>query len=169
VTLEQLYFLASIVAAFGVVVSLMFVGLQIRRNTSANNAAAAAAVHNNFAAFYRSIQGDQALMGIIIKGLKDYDSISEVEKAQMNSVFMAFNLHMQDAFYKWKDGALSPEFWRAWELVSLNMFAAHGGKGFWADRCYLFSAAYQDFISNDLMQRPLQDNIKPFGAFTIGE
>lgn len=126
-------------------------------------------MHGNFAAFYASLQSDPELLGITIKGLQDYEALTETEKGQMNSLFMMFNLYMQDAFYKWKEGSLAAEFWKAWEIVSLNMFAAPGGKAFWADRGYLFAAAYQDFVNTDLMMRPRTNVIKPFGAFVLKE
>ena len=80
-TLEDIYFIASIIAAFSVVISLVFVGLQVRQNTSATKAAAAQAVHSNFAAWYTSLQSDPALLSLGIKGLKDYSALSESEKA----------------------------------------------------------------------------------------
>jgi len=166
-TLEDIYFLAGIVASLGIIVSLIFVGLQIRQNTHATQSAAAQSVHSNFAGFYTSLQNNPDLLGITIKGLQEYDALTETEKAQMNSMFMAFNLNMQDAFYKFKDGHLAPEFWRSWELVSQNLFAAPGGKAFWADRGYLFANAYQEYINEDVMKRPISREIKPFGAFVV--
>lgn len=166
-SLEDLSYIASIIAAFGVMGSLIFVGLQVRSSTAATSAAAAAAVHNNFAEFYKSVQGDPVLMNLTLRGLRDYDSLTETEKGQISSFFMAFNLHMQDAYYKWKDGSLSPELFRGWELVSMNMFGLPGGRNFWSIRGYLFSEAYQNFVNEDLMKRPVQENIQPFGAFSL--
>jgi len=166
-SLEDLYYLAGIIAAFGVVGSLIFVGLQVRQSTTAAKAAAAAAVHANFAEFYKSVQGDPVLMDLTLRGLRDYDSLTQTEKGQMASFFMAFNLYMQDAFLKWREGSLSPKLYRGWELVSMNMFGSPGGRAFWHDRGYLFSEDYQDYVNNDLMKRPVDETIKPFGAFAL--
>jgi hypothetical protein len=166
-TLEDLYFIASIIAAFSVVVSLIFVGLQVRQNTAATRVAAAQAVHSNFAAWYASLQNNPELLGISIKGVKEYKALSEIEKAQFIALFMAFSSHSQDAFYKWRDGSLSPELWRGWEFVSMNLYSTAGGKAFWRERGYMFGESFQNFINDDLLKRNAHPGAKPFGAFEL--
>jgi hypothetical protein len=163
-SLEDIYFIASIFAAFSVVVSLIFVGLQVRQSTAATRAAAAQAVHNNFAGWYVSIQNQPELLAITLKALRDYGALDDVEKAQAIAVFMSFSSYQQDAFYKWKDGSLSSELWRGWELVSMNVFTTPGGNEFWAERGYMFSQSFQNYIDTDLMKREVSPISKPFGA-----
>jgi hypothetical protein len=110
-TLESIYFISQIVAVIAILASLIFVGLQVRQSTAATKAAAAQAVHNNFAGWYTSMQNQPNVLAIIIKGLREYNVLDEVEKAQIIAVFMSFSSYHQDAFYKWKDGSLSPELW----------------------------------------------------------
>ncbi len=163
-TLEDIYFIASIVAAFSVVISLIFVGLQVRQSTIATRASAAQAVHSNFAAWYTSVQNQPDVLAISIKGFREYQRLTEIEKAQFITVFMSFSLYHQDAYLKWKDGSLSPDLWRGWESVSMNLFTNNGGKEFWAERGYMFSQSFQDYIDTDLMKREVHPNSKPFGA-----
>ncbi|PHS22318.1 MAG: hypothetical protein COA84_12885 [Robiginitomaculum sp.] len=166
-TLEDIYFIASIFAAFSVVVSLIFVGLQVRQSTIATRAAAAQAVHSNFAGWYTSIQNQPSVLAIIIKGLREYEALNGVEKAQFIAAFMSYSSYHQDAFFKWKDGSLSPELWRGWELVAMNLFMTPGGKEFWAERGYMFSQSFQNYIDTDLMKRAVHPNAKPLGAFKV--
>jgi len=46
-----------------------------------------------------NLMGDAALNRIAIKGLKDYSSLDETEKAQFIETFMAFISFSQNAFY----------------------------------------------------------------------
>ncbi|PHS22625.1 MAG: hypothetical protein COA85_11125 [Robiginitomaculum sp.] len=166
-TLEDIYFIASIFAAFSVVVSLIFVGLQVRQSTAATKAAAAQAVHSNFAGWYLSLQSDLVLSEIGIKGTNNYASLTVIERAQFISLFMAFTSYMQDAYYKWRDESLSPELWRGWEYVSMNFFNSNGGRAFWDDRSYMFGQSFQSFINDDLLKRAVHPNAKPLGAFKV--
>ncbi len=60
--------------AIAVVISLFYVGFQIKDNTGAVRSATAQAVHDNYADWYMNLMGDAELNRIAIKGLKDYSS-----------------------------------------------------------------------------------------------
>src|SRR5438552_6322972 len=80
--LNDLANLGQIIGALAVVISLIYVALSIRQNTNAIRAATAQSVHEHYASWYNSFAGDETLSGIAIKGLKDYGSLSEIEKAR---------------------------------------------------------------------------------------
>jgi hypothetical protein len=73
-TLQDWSNFAQLIGAIAVVVSLFYVGFQIKRNTSAVRSATAQAVHDNYADWYMNLMGDAELNRIAIKGLKDYSS-----------------------------------------------------------------------------------------------
>ena len=158
--LEQIAYFGDILGAAGVILSLIYVGRQLRQ-------AGAQTVHDNFSGWYASVQGKPDLLALSIKGMKDYASLSEVEKGQFIAMFMAFTSHSQNAFYKWKDGSLSPDLWRCWESVSMNFLSTQGGKAFWDERGYMFSDAYRGHVETDIIPKP-HPMAKPWGAFDIG-
>ena len=168
-SLKKMHRLGELTAAIAVVISLTFVGFEVRQNTTAVQSAAAQAVHENFAAWYSSVQGDPVLLSISTKGMRDYSSLSETEKAQFIAMFMTFCSHTQNAFYKWREGSLSPELWRGWEFVSMNFFSTPGGKDFWDERRYMFADAFQMYVVDDIMTREPHPLAKPWGAFEIKE
>lgn len=161
--------IAEIIGATAVVVSLIFVGLQISQNTAATRASASQAVHSAFADWYQSVQSDPDLLSLSTRGMQDYGSLSPTEKSQFIALFMSFSLDTQDAFYKWRDGSLDPELWRTWELVSMNLYSTPGGKAFWKERSYLFADSYRDFIQNDLMLREVHPDARPWGADILND
>lgn len=85
--------LAQVIGALAVVISLVYVGFQVKRNTGAVRSATSQAVHNNYADWYMSMVGDAELNRIAIKGLKDYSSLDEIEKARFIETFMAFTAY----------------------------------------------------------------------------
>ena len=87
-TLQDWSNLAQVIGALAVVISLIYVGFQIKRNTSAVRSATAQAIHNNYGDWYMNLMGDAELNRIALKGLKDYSSLNEIEKAQFIQTFM---------------------------------------------------------------------------------
>lgn len=167
-TLQELGSIGELVAAIATVGSLVYLAIQIRANTGAVRSAAAQSVHEAFAAWYRLLAADASLSQLVANGLRDYSVLSETERARFIATFMAFLSYCQDAFIKWREGALSPELWSGWELVMMNLVNAPGGKEFWAERGYLFGDQFRHHVENDIMQRTPHPRAKPMGAFAIG-
>jgi len=165
--LNDLANIGQIVGAIAVVISLIYVALQIRQNTNAIRAATAQSVHEHFANWYNSFSRDASLSQIAINGLKDYGSLSEADKARCVAVFMAFLSYSQNAFLKWRQGLLEPSLWLGWEQVIMNLVCAPGGKAFWKERSYLFGEEFRRYVEDDLMKRTPHPEAKPMGAFSI--
>ena len=168
-TLNDLANLGQVIGALAVVISLIYVALQIRQNTNAVRSATAQTVHEHFANWYNLIAADAELAQIAAKGLRDYASLSEQEKVRFIATFMAFISYSQNAFLKWREGLLKPALWLGWEQVMMNLFGAPGGKALWKERSYLFGEEFRRYIENDLMMRPPHPDAKPLGAFTIAQ
>ena len=158
----------EVLGALAVFATLVYLAVQIRQNTSALQSSASQAVHENFALWYGQTQSDPVLLEVSIRGMEDYSALSTIERAQFIALFMNFSIHTQNAFYKWREGSLSPELWRGWEYVSMNIFSTPGGKVFWNERRYLFADAFQKFVAEDIMTRTPHPDAKAWGAFDIG-
>ena len=161
--------IAEILGVIVLIISLVFVGLQIQHNTTALESAAAQSVHDNFAGWYSAAQSDPVLMALSIQGMQDYASLSGTEKAQFIAMFMAFCSYQQNAFYKWKEGTLSDELWRGWEYVSMNFLSTAGGQAFWAERSYMFGDAFQNYVNTEIIGREPHPQAKPWGAYNLTE
>jgi hypothetical protein len=75
--LNDLANLGQIIGAIAVVLSLFYVGHQIRQNTNAVRSATAQAVHEHFASWYHLLANDAELSQVAVNGLRDYFSLSE--------------------------------------------------------------------------------------------
>lgn len=166
---EAIQALAEWVAALAVLGSLIYVGSQIRQNTQAVRSATAQAVHDNYAAWYQGYANDPALMKIAVDGLRDYRALDEVARAQFIALFMQFLSYSQNAYFQWREGALSGELWCGWELLMMNLVSAPGGKAFWEERGYVFGESFRDYVENVIMKREPHAQAKPLGAFRIGK
>jgi hypothetical protein len=166
--LADLAYVAEVVGAIAVVVSLFYVASQIRQNTRAVRSATAQAVHEHYAAWYHLLADDGELSQIVVDGLRDYESLHETQKARFVATFMAFLSYSQNAFIKWREDSLSDELWKSWELVMMNLVSAPGGRSFWKERGYIFGEAFRDYVENDIMKREPHPEARPMGAFSIG-
>jgi hypothetical protein len=168
VTIQDLGSIGELVGAIATVATLAYLAIQIRSGTTAVRSAAAQSVHESFATWYRMLAADAELSALMARGLRDYSTLSETERARFVSTSMALLLCSQDAFIKWREGSLSPELWAGWELVMMNLVLAPGGHAFWQERSYMFGGEFRDHLENDIMKRKPHPDAKPLGAFPIG-
>jgi hypothetical protein len=167
--LTDLANIGQVIGALAVVVSLIYVALQIRQNTNAVRSATAQTVHEHFANWYHLLASDPELSQIAANGLRDYSSLSEAERVRFIATFMSFLSYSQNAFLKWRDKLLAPQLWLGWEFVIMNLVCAPGGQALWKERAYMFGEEFRRYVENDLMKREPHPDAKPLGAFHIGQ
>ena len=167
-TIAELGSIGELIGAIATVATLAYLAVQIRSSTRAVRSASAQSVHESFATWYRMLATDRELSDLTTKGLRDYSSLSESEKARFISVAMSVLLCSQDAFIKQREGSLSPGLWSGWEFLIMNLLLSPGGKFFWMERGYMFSAGYREHVENDIMKRAPHPDAKPMGAFPLG-
>lgn len=167
-TIQDLGSLGELVGAVATVATLVYLALQIRANTIASRSGAAQAVHESFSNWYNLLASDESLSAVVARGLRDYESLTEAERARFVSVAMSILLNTQDAFIKWREGSLIDELWISWEFVIMNLVKTPGGGVVWRDRKYLFGAHFRDHVENEIMAREPHPDAKPLGAFSLG-
>src|SRR5262249_49942962 len=106
-TIQDLGNIGQLVAALATVATLVYLAIQIRSTTKPVRSAAAQSVHEAFATWYRMIAADASLAKVAAGGLRDYSSLSEVDRSRFIATYMAFLSCSQDAFIKWREGSLS--------------------------------------------------------------
>lgn len=157
-TLEVIYFISQVIAAVALVLSLIFVGIQIRQNTeqakrneAATKAAAAESAHQALIEWQRSITPELAT--IAVKANTDFDSLSPEEVFLMGTVITRLLLSMQEAHAKWLDGSLVDSRWRVW-----NEYAAFSVSPavlkIWNQRRSMFSDEFQAFFDRKIAEGP---------------
>jgi len=98
----------------GVIASLIFVGMEIRQNTKATNAAAIQQMSATGLAHMDGIAGNSQLIDVITRGFADFESLTDAEQFQIMLTMNAGMLNTQGLFRQWRLGALPDEDWAYW-------------------------------------------------------
>lgn len=72
----------EVLGAVAALVTLIYLAAQIKQNTLALESSAVQAAHENIANCYSSTQSDPKLLEISTEGMREYSSLSEIEKSQ---------------------------------------------------------------------------------------
>jgi len=159
-TLEDFYFISQIGAAFALVISLIFVGIQIRQNTAqakrseeATKAAATEAQFRSLMEWYYS--QSPATSAILAKASLDYDGLNAEERFQFLTTFSPLIVNLQEAHTKREEGLLSEERWAIFDATATRITLIPAIAQGWEELRYQFSADFQSYFDEKVQNRPV--------------
>lgn len=142
----------EVLGALAVVVSLVYVGAQVRLNTAAIRAETAREVVASIRAVNTAIASDPELNRIFMTYVEDPDALPFHEQARALHVLFNFFRAFEDAHHQFATGNLEPDIWAGWGRMLSDYMGAPGLRRYWHDRRDIFSAdfaAYVDGLGTD--------------------
>lgn len=108
----------ELAGATAVLLGLVFVGLELRQNTAAIQAATMQSMVDSSEAYLLLMASDPELNEIWRKGTNDLNSLSEDESSRLFFLIRAQWLRFQNAFQQWQRGTLSDGDWEFYEAFA---------------------------------------------------
>ena len=102
---------AELIGFAAIVISLFFVGLELRQNTDAVKAASIDSLSALSQEFYLLMASDHELSRIFQDGNQDMTQLSESELARFLWVERSRVLRLQTAYLQWQRGTLGEQDW----------------------------------------------------------
>lgn len=147
-SLETIYYIGQTIAVLALIVSLFFVGIQIRQNTEQSKAAAADAAHRSFLDWYYNQSPDTAMN--FVKAQKAYDSFTAEERFLFFANGMPLLINLQEAHAKWMDGSLAIDRWRYWDHLAQGISISPPIQMMWEERRFTFSDVFQAYFDEKI-------------------
>lgn len=137
---------ADVIGGTAVLISLIYVGLQIRSNTKSSLSQTNMAAHESLANISLAIGTDAQLASLVRKGLLNFDALSEDEKFQFLTMLTSLYRRYENVYYQNKKGLLENELWPGYSYSMSAYLNTDGGKKFWAHRKDSFSNSFRAFL-----------------------
>lgn len=142
--LETIYYIGQTVAVVAIILSLIFVGVQVRQNTAQAKADAAEAAHRSFLDWYYSQTPEMA--AVFVKANEDFDGLSAEDRLVTFMIAMPILMNLQEAHIKWVEGTLAEERWRFWDEFATIILVPPIVEKIWQARRMMFSDAFQRYF-----------------------
>jgi len=136
----------DIVAALAVVVSLIFVGLQMRANTRATRAASASATSNATGEWYWSVGTSAEASMLLWTFITSPEKLSEAERFQGIFLLHGVVLTFQNSFFLSKQGSLDESIRGSIMAAIIAVKDTPGWRIFWQQRRAIFYPDFQDYV-----------------------
>jgi hypothetical protein len=132
-TLSQLAQIAEVIAAVAVVISLVYVGGEVRQNTAAVRGAAMQAVAATDANALLTVASDSALASIFRRGMDDPAVLSGEEAFRFFIWQRQFWLWMQNIYQQSELDLIDPSVWDGYLSIICGQWQSPGVRGTWGD------------------------------------
>ncbi len=138
--------IAEIVGAIAIVISLVYVGIQVNDSTRAVMSASANDVAGLVQGWYLEVGSDPVASKVMADGMTDPESFSREDRLQfifmMHSLFLSF----QNGWYLASEGTLDLELRDTITNAILGVREQPGMNLYWAQRKALFKPDFQEYV-----------------------
>ena len=145
-TIEDISNLGQAVAAVATVLSLVFVGYQIRQHTRATRAASHNSVSNALNEINRLFAENADLSEIWLRGMEDRGALSAVEQWRFDALLRAYMHVCETMFVQAQLGTGDTSVQLAEEDGMRTVLAAPGARDWWRQNPFGFGPAFRAYV-----------------------
>ena len=146
--LSELAHIAEITAAIAVIVSLVYVGQQVRENTAAIRSSTMQAVANSSDMALQSQAANEELIRIRNTGDADVSALTELEASRYFSINRAIWIRMQNIYAQRQLGVLDDSFWYTYSRIICGIYAPPGVRDTWPDHSGVLAPDFVEFVES---------------------
>jgi hypothetical protein len=149
-SLEDLGNIGEFVAAVGVIISLIYLAVQIRQNTASVRTSTHQQIVSVFSSLNAIVGSNRETGWLYMRGLQDPDELTEEEAAQFTWLFLSAIRIYENIFYQRRAGALDDPVWLSWVQSMKVILGSPGGRAWWEPRRFLFHDEFCRFVEADI-------------------
>ena len=150
--LSEISSIAEIIGAFAVVISLVYVGVQVNDSAGAVRSAAANDANVAMQNWYLEIGSDQQTSELFYGALTSQEPLSNEEEFQFLMMFHGIFLAFQNSFLLAEEGTIDVELHEGLTGVILGVKDLPGMKRYWRQRRSYLHSEFADYVDQLLKQ-----------------
>ena len=151
--------LGEILGGVAIIISLIYVGIQIRQNTMAQRLDTSHRISEDLADVYLFPSGSEEMARIFIDGMTGEAQLEGPDHMRFYGYLHKFFRTMENAHYQYRHGALE---WPAYEGVTRQfqfIVSTTGGQRYWRERSHWYNDEFSAFV-DELIATNDQASIK---------
>ena len=146
--IESMANYADVIGGIAVIVSLIYVGIQIRRNAKSSQSQANQSAHESLANVSLEVAKDPDLSSLTRKGMIAFYQLTEEERFRFILLMVVTYRRYENIFYQYEKGFLEEELWDGYKQSMLLYHYTSGGKMFWDLRSTHYSELFRNYLDS---------------------
>jgi hypothetical protein len=158
VTLDDLGSLGEFISGLAVVVTLVYLALQIRHNTRAVRSSMHQDMVESTLRVAESLSDNAEVGLIVLKADADYDSLTAGELLRFEAYAERVFGNFESVYYSYRNSMIEEDLWAAWESSCLDDISRIAMRRFWKDQRPLHLRDFMDFVDQYYRTHPVSDS-----------
>ncbi|CAD5967443.1 MULTISPECIES: hypothetical protein [Planktothrix] len=138
----------DIIQTIVIVVSLIYVAIQVRESTRATKGATYQSIITAFAEIESRISQDAEVAKIYRLGQASSDKFNETQLARFNELMSSFFNLYENLYYQYNNKLLEEELWAGWGQNIRDHLAQPGVAAWWKSKSYLYAKSFREYINS---------------------
>lgn len=156
-TLDQIVAISQAVAAVGVILSLVFLAIQLRQNTMAVRSSSIQNLVQSLSDTAQVNVDNEYLVPIMLKARTDPQGLTEEERARLHFWFIMSIRRFEGVYFQRKLGLVDSAIIDGFERSHLSIIASRSGRAWWAEGKKIFNSGFVAYIDERLGEGELAD------------
>lgn len=145
-SISDLGALGEIIGAIAVIISLIYLAVQVRKNTETERTSTYQAVVSDFGALNRTMSSTPDLSILFVTAMEKFGDLDAGEKARVSQLFFATFHYFENMYYQNRKGYLEEDVWLGWKRLMLTYYSRPGFQSWWKIRRDVYSSSFATFL-----------------------
>ena len=145
-SLEDLGNIGEFVAAVAVVVSLIYLAVQIRQNTATVRASTHHSIVREGRELHTLVVPNDTVAHIVFAGLQDWSDLSPEDQFRLHLVMRSFFAFYEDTYLQMRKKVLDIEAWQSRRTMLIELLDQPGARRWWNRHYGEYSTAFQEEV-----------------------
>jgi hypothetical protein len=149
---------AELLAAFGVIASLIYLAVQIRQNTESVRMASHHGVTDQVQRSNLAFVQDAEIAELLARGLPDTSSLSDVDRIRFEGILLAIFRTYEELYQLHRKGLTDDELWDSREQSMMRWLSYPGVRSWWCGErsVMVFTASFSAHVEGRLSEAAAQ-------------
>ena len=154
---------AEVVGLGLVIVTFVYLSIQIRQNSRSMHSQTAQGIHNTFMEGFKMFCHDDELNRVYRIGILDPDALNDAEEAKFHAFLGYFTASMYNAHHHHVTYSVDRDVTTSWLEGYQQVYNTPGFKRFWPQRKHFYSQKFVEYVESCMDDPEVTgDDYKPF-------
>ena len=172
-TIQEWGAIGEFIGGIAIIVSLVYVGLQIKQNTKATKMSSAHSYLDTQNGYVGLINQSSSLADVLDRGANDLEALKGGEVVQFSAFHDQSFSSFQTFFIEWRDGWLDERLWNFYKHAMADLLSHPGIQTWWSNRKHWYSEEFREYVDATMAEgigKPMHFMSQPdFGGRSVHE
>jgi hypothetical protein len=157
---EALGAIANLIAAIGVIATLIYLSTQIRQNTKAVRSASVQNLVQSLSATAQAAVENEFIIPLLLKANTGDSALTEEERTRLHFWFVMTFRRFEGVYFQRELGFVDARVIEGFERSNIDIIASKSGQAWWTNSKEIFNSGFVSYV-DELLKRGSAKNLHP--------